>query len=462
MAAMNGSKSVGSSHEKSGLSSRLKLTIILVPVALLIVLIIAAMPGAIMRERQYRDAASLLADGDLAAAEGAFSEIPAYRDSDEMVSYEIPYLRACRIFEAAQISDVSMLEEAGIDSGEITDDMTAAMLLYQEAADRFHALGNYRDSIDLEQRCQDGIKAEKSRLEKEAHDRKQQKYDTAMELLEAGSYAEASSQFRTLSGFSNSDEMVLECLYRKAVSLYQFVSRYDVSRIYASISIEPDQTSIFSLPADEALRLGSGCVEDLRAACGQDLTDVRLEDEPDSSLPTLKEALIELFRSLGEYSDSASFPTKIDSITDYTRDFYMLCSTGDLRAAKTWLNEFQGVFPDRDRWSGLLDLYLPYCGSWVLYLGDSTLLAYSVGQSFPCMSVSSRVILTEDDVFLRLSFGESASVNFDLPSNYGEALFVNKEPETGIYMAALNNGHFVFMLYDSDWNLISSSDYIPA
>ncbi len=462
MAVENKQKRDYSSKSKIVFSNRLKITVILVPVILLLVLIIAAAPGALKREHRYRDASALLNEGELDAAEEAFSQIPSYRDSDEIVSCEIPYLRACRLYSAARESDESMLQEAGISASDLNNETTVSMLLFQAAADAFHELGNYRDSPELENQCYSGIEAEKERLFREDQDKKQAMYDAALALLDKGSYSEATQQFLALSDFQDSKEMVHECLYRKAVSLYHFISRYDIGRIYASITIDPGQTSIFSLPANEALRLGSGCVDDLRAACGQDLTDIRLEDTPDSSLLSLKDALCEIFHSLGSYADSSEYLPKIEAATDYTRDFYMLCSTGDLPAALSWLNSYQGVFPDRDRWTELLNLYLPYCGTWALYLGDSTLLAYSTGQSFPCMNVSSRVILTEDEVFLRLSFGDGSTVNFDLPSTYGETLFINTEPESGIYMAAINNGHFVYMRYDRNWNLLSSSDYIPT
>ena len=176
----------------------------------------------------------------------------------------------------------------------------------------------------------------------------------------------------------------------------------------------------------------------------------------------MKDALSELFVSLGNYSDSASYPDKINEVTDYTRDFFMLCSVGDLSGAKNWLISYQGLFPDRERWLDLLEMYLPYCGNWAVYLGDAHLLPYTLGQNFAAMSISSRVILTKEEVWLRISFGEGNAYQFDLPSNYGETLFINPDLDSGIYMAALNNSHFVYMRYNSNWELLSSCDFIRS
>ena len=169
-----------------------------------------------------------------------------------------------------------------------------------------------------------------------------------------------------------------------------------------------------------------------------------------------------MFESLGDYADCVSYPERIAEQTDYTRDFFMLCSTGDLYAAREWLNSYAGDFPDRERWAGLLELYLPYCGEWDLYSGDSGLLAFTIGQNFTALSATTRVLLTRDSVLLRLSFGDGREYNIDLPSELGETLFINSDLDDGYYMAALNNRHFVYHRYNSKWDALSSCDFIPA
>lgn len=443
-----------------------KYLVIIIPTILLLILLIAAAPGAVYREHRYRSATKALNSGNLETAEELLLEIPMYRDSDTLLNREIPYQRAGRLLEAADAGDESKLEECGYSSSDLQEDTTASILLYSAAQDRFLQLEDYRDSAYLAEMCRAGIDREKDRLRQEAEEallrQNQGAYDSAVSLLDSGAYSEARALFETLGDFSDSSVMAEECRYRKAVSLFQFISRYDISRISAVISTDTDGTSIFSLPSEEALRLGTGCIEELRSSCGKDPTDVRLEDMPSGQMPPLKDALKEFFLSLGDYKDSASFPDQIDELTDYTRDFFMLCSTGDLPAAKAWLSSYAGEFPDRDEWADLLELYLPYCGNWKLYSGDAGLLPYTIGQNSTALSTSSRVILTRDGAVLRLSFGEDLAYNIDLPSELGKTQFINSDLGTGYYMGALNNRHLVYHRYDYNWKSLSSCDFIPA
>ena len=443
-----------------------KFLIFFIPALLLVVLVVAAAPGAIHREHLYRSALESLQAGDWDAAESALEEIPSYRDSSDLLQHEIPYLRAGRLMEAAAVGETSTLTDGDYTVDASDAETSVSMQLYGYAAEAYDGLGDYKDSASLAAQCRTEIENEAQRLKKEAEEKilrqNQMSYQQAEELMLSGSYSQAMAAFQELGSFSDSEEKALECKYRKAVSIFHFLSSYDVSRIYASISMEPEQASIFSLPSSEALRLGSSCIDELRISCGGDRTDIRLKDEPDSQLVPLKDALAELFVSLGNYSDSASYPDKINEVTDYTRDFFMLCSVGDLSGAKNWLISYQGLFPDRERWLDLLEMYLPYCGNWAVYLGDAHLLPYTLGQNFAAMSISSRVILTKEEVWLRISFGEGNAYQFDLPSNYGETLFINPDLDSGIYMAALNNSHFVYMRYNSNWELLSSCDFIRS
>ena len=444
-----------------------KYLIFIIPAILLLILIIAAAPGAIYREHLYRNAMNSLRSGDLAAAQSVLEDIPMYRDSDTILNAEIPYIKANNLKEAAENNDETMLAEAGYSLSDINDETTGRMLLYLAAQEAYKALDSYKDSAALSEECREGYESEVRKLKDEAAAevlrQNQETYDHALAILEDYAYGEAISVFRSLDGFSDSEAMITECRYRKAVSIFHFLSAYDVSKIFASISTEPETSSIFSLPAAEALRLGSACVDELRACCGKDQTDIRLEDTPTGQLIPLKEALLDLFLSLGDYADSASFPEQIEEATDYTRDFFMLCSTGDLYAADSWLASYDGIFPDREKWADLLNLYLPYCGYWELYLGDSSLLAYTLYQDFISNSVSTRVILTKDAAVLRLSFGEGMAYNVDLPCELGDTMFINSDIDSGYYMGALNNGHFVYMRYSRDWDaLLSSCDYAPA
>ncbi len=427
--------------------------IFLLPIVLLLMLLMAAAPGAISREYRYQQAVTALEAGNYEQAETLFSHIPSYRDSKSLVSCRIPYLHAKELMDAAAAKDLSMLPAAGYSEKDLDDYTTVSILLYTAAADIFDGLADYEDSAALAEECRISVEKECKRL-------KQIDYDAAMELLTQKRYSEAAVGFKALGDFSDSADMALECHYQKAVALFHFLSSYDVSRISARITTDPNEVSVFSIPKDEAHRLGSGCIAELNIACGNDPADIRLEDDPPEELQSLKDALTELFLSLGDYSDSASYPERIAEETDYTREFYMLCGAGDLSGALDWLNSYSGDFPERDRWAGFLNLYLPFCRSWSLYLGDSTLVPYSIGQTFSCNSVSTRVLLSSKSAVLRLSFGSGNKFTFDLSAALGEISFANSEMDSGIYVAYINNaGHFGFERYDSSWNSMSACEY---
>ena len=438
----------------------------LLPVIFVAVLAIAAVPGAVQREQKYRSATEALQTGDLDTAEKIFSEIPAYRDSDRLATRQIPYLRALDILEAAKRADLSALSDVGLSEADVTDDTTVSMLLYSAAAKAFSSLGDYEDCAKLAEECQDGVDAEVARLEAEALALKQADYDHAVELLASGSYSEAAEAFKSLSGFSDSDAMATECRYQKALALFHFLCGYDVSRISARIAMGPDSYSIFSMPNSEALRLGSGCIAELRDACGGDPVDVRMEDEPSGDLLSLKDALTDFFLSLDGYADSAEYPARIEEETDYTKEFFMLCEAGDLYGAYQWISAYEGAFPEREFWLQQLNDYLPYCGVWALASGDPTLLPRTLGQQFEGMYVMSRALLTKDSLTLRLSCGDNNALTFDLPVEYGdngEIRFINRELFSGNYMVYINAlGHLTYERYDGDWNRMGASEYERA
>ncbi len=435
---------------------RLKLALLLLPVVALAVLILAAAPRAFAREHAYRNAVSLLNAGNLDAAEEAFSELEAYRDTDEILSQRIPYLRAKTVMRAAREADITKLKLAGLTKSDLNDSNTTSMLLYEAAARSFESLGDYSDCAELAATCREEIRLEQLRLT-------QADYDAACELLAEGKFSQAAAAFNALGDFSDSVSMITECTYQKAVSLFQFIQNYEISKIKASFTMVPNETTVFSLPKEEALRLGNKTVEDLQASCGGDLVDVRLEDTASDDLLPLKNVLTSLFLSLGDYKDSAEYPAKIEEETDYTRDFYMLCQAGDLYGARDWLNAYTGEFPERARYEHYFDLYLKYCNSWKLSLGDSTLLPYTIGQNFSCENFSSRVILKDDGAVLRLSFGDAGSLTVDLVSSLDETIFVTKDENNAVYMGAITNaGKFAYMHYTMDAVLLSSCEYISA
>ena len=121
---------------KSWPKSLRRFAFLLLPVVLLVILLIAAAPGAIQREHKYREAVSLLQDGNLTEAEQILSQIPTYRDSNALLNQEIPYRQAVNLFNAAKESDTSQLESAGFSDADLNKDTTVSMLLYQAASER--------------------------------------------------------------------------------------------------------------------------------------------------------------------------------------------------------------------------------------------------------------------------------------------------------------------------------------
>ncbi len=429
-----------------------KAVALLLPLVLLVTLLVATIPGALRRERIYQNAVSALHAGNLRRAEELLGSLPSYRNSDDLLNYEIPYQRALLLLKDAEIERVSTdsIDPSFLFSEDAV--IPRSIVLYQTAADAFSQLSGYQD-------CEERIEYCNSAIDEIILEQKWEVYNEASDLLENLHYVEAKTIFLSLSDYSDSEAMALESSYRKAVSLFRFLQIYDVSRIYAYFSDELSEPSILSLSSEEALRLGSGCITELRSACGEDPTDIRLEDRPSEQLVPFKDALLELFASLGDYKDSAGYPDKIEEETDYTREFFMLCSTGDLHAASRWLQNYPGDFPERNTWKSYLDLYLPYCADWTLYLGDSKLIPFSVGQNFSCTDVSSRVLLDGKTAVLRLSFGEGHSLTYDLPSELGETLFINTDSGQYGFMAAITNSdHFAYMCY-SEGKLISSCEY---
>ncbi|MBR1456008.1 MAG: hypothetical protein IJ594_02455 [Oscillospiraceae bacterium] len=438
---------------KARLRRYLKTACIVVPLLLLAIGLLMTVPGLVQQKQAYDNAAALLAAGRYEYAAEAFEALGSYKDSAEQAEKNVPYQRALYILDRAAANDAAALSLVGHTRSELSDQVTAAMLLYEGAMEEFKALGDYKDSADLVERCKEGVKeAEQAVL--------QRSYDAALALLQEQRYSEAREAFLALGDFSDSADMAKEAVYQKALALYHYIETYDVRQIYADLSMSPERGSTFSLIKAAALAQGSQCVADLRTACGADLTDVNLADAPGQSQKLLAESVIALFEQLDGYRDSEDCIAGILDLTDYTKDFYMLCETGDLYGAYDWLTAYDGEFADRDRWLSLLDLYKPYCTSWTLYGGDVTAIPLTVGRSQPCMSFSTRVLLSADKAVLRLSANDGEEYFLDLRAEPGETRFSNYDNDPYMYLAVVTNGgHLSYMKYNGDGKLITSCEY---
>lgn len=287
-------------------------------------------------------------------------------------------------------------------------------------------------------------------------------YEEAVALLEDNSFSAARAIFLKLDSFKESEQLAQEAVYRKAVALYDFIKQYDERDIYALMSMEPGGTNRLSLSTAKALALGSTVVDELRGACGKDMVDLTMADTPSTGLKPLAVCTQELFSLLGEYKDCPDYLSSLRDLTDYTRDFYMLCKAGDIYGAYNWLQDYTGEFAGRDHWLQLLDLYKPFCGNWGLYAGDITLMPLTVGHVFPCTSYNSRVMIDGDYATLRLLIREGESeYNVDLIADTGSTSF-SCSVGNAFYGAAINNvDHMAYMKF-ADGRMVSSCEYMRA
>ena len=81
-------------------------------------------------------------------AADAFSALGNYRDSAEQGEKNVPYQRALHLLASADADDASALRLIGRSRADLSEQVTAAMLLYRAAAEEFEALDGYRDCAD--------------------------------------------------------------------------------------------------------------------------------------------------------------------------------------------------------------------------------------------------------------------------------------------------------------------------
>ena len=439
----------------------------LLAAAVVALLVLAAgllkvVPEYRQQTQSYEAACALLSDGKYDEAAKAFEALGDYRDSREQAEKNIPYLRALELLASADEDDAGALSQVGLSRSDITEETTAAMLLYGAAAEQFEALDGYRDSAACIERCQQGIE----RCRQEIEDRKQQllreAYDAAVELLDSGSYSQARLQFLELGDYSDSADLAVEAVYRKAFNLYELICRYDIRGISAEFSMDPEHESTFALSRDAAARLGTQCEEDLKSSCGNDPVTVILTDKPGENLHPLADCVTEVFEQLDGYRDSAACMEGILDATDYTKEFYTLCSSGDLYGALDWLdsNKEEDI-PDRKVWREKLEQYLPYCAFWTVHKGDMTAIPMAAGRTEPCYGVSTCILLAEgEDPVLRLSAYDGEDYSLDMYVEPDGTSFRNADSPPFNYYLVLNNaGRLSFLKYDGDGHVVTSCEY---
>ena len=424
---------------------------VVLPILILVIGLLIAVPRELERKNVYEGAQWLAGLGEFDEAREAFASLGDYRDSVEMAGEGIDYLRACELMRRAQQDDPSALQMIGHTRADLNEETTAAILLYEAAQQEFEALGDYRDSGTLAADCAQGLADSRQALTQAAFDR-------AAALLESGRLSAARAAYLDLG----EEELACEPVYRKALALTDFIKRYNIRGVYASLSMDPGGMTHFSMPKDKALTLGSQSVSDLLASCGEDAVELQLEDAPGAGLIPLDEAVIALIGSIDGYKDTAELLSAIADATDYTHEFTTLCESGELYGAYEWLQSYEGSFEDREAWLSDLELYLPYCASWDLYLGDSTVIPLTAGHDGTCYSFRSRVLVQDGVATLRLT-DASGEYSVDLYADQGSDRFYNDSDENAHYLVVITNaGHMSYLKYNGGGKLVSSCEYEPA
>lgn len=113
---------------------------------------------------------------------------------------------------------------------------------YEQAADAFAALGEYRDSRDMVLECD---------------------YRYALALLEDGGYDEAAEIFEELDDYRDSAEMVKECAYREAIALLES-GKYE--KAIAAFSEIKDYADSAAQIAEAHTQIGIAFMEEERYA----------------------------------------------------------------------------------------------------------------------------------------------------------------------------------------------------
>lgn len=432
--------------------NRRSLCLALIPLIIILAFVAAFVPGEVKKARAYQHAESLLSSGRYDEAAIAFEALGNYRNSAVQIDKNIPYEIALNVMACAEKGSAEGLKLIDVSPSSLKEDDNISLILYQAAAERFAALGAYRDSVQNQQLCLDAIN--------NIHNADLQgEYDKAAELLKQNSYLEARDAFKALGDFSDSGEMVKEAVYQKALALYAFMEDHDIKSVYAKISTDTQTATQFSLSKDAALDRAEGFVTELKDACGHDKADISLDDEMPQDFLPYEEAVIKLFASLGDYKDSADYIPKIKDLCDYTKGFFTLVNGGDVKGAYDWLIAYEDQFENRERWLELLELYMPFCDTWSFSTGDTSLIPTAAGKTQPCKSITSSVVVGLDTVTLRIHVTGDEEYDYQFIAEAGKTTFNNSDSQPYTYLAAISVlNRLAFMKYNSG-TMISSSDY---
>ena len=434
------------------------LALALIPFIAVVILICVFVPGQLKLQKGYESAQSLVSSGDYDAAESAFKALGDYRDSAEQIIRNIPYEETLELLKYAKAGDSEGLELIGVSLSSLSEEDNVSVILYEACAERFDALGDYRDSIQLRDECLEAI-------DKINYEKLKAQYDAALLLLDDKKFSLAKDAFLALDDFEDSSQMAQEAIYQKAVMLFDFMSQNNIRNAYARISTDAAEPGVISFSKDFALKNGEGYITDFKSACGNDSVDFILEDQPSEGLLPFKEAISQLFASLSDYKDSADYIPRIEELCDYTREFYALVDEGNVYAAYDWLSAYEYEFENREDWLRILEMYKPYCGYWVLNSGDSSLIPYIAGVSRNgtnvCTSFNSSVLIKDDSAILKISNAGDEDFSIELRTDLGNTagFYNNDNPPFNYFVNISVLNRLAIMKYSPEGKILSSCDY---
>jgi len=130
-------------------------------------------------------------------------------------------------------------------------------------------------------------------------------------------------------------------------------------------------------------------------------------------------------------TDTSSKPSSAEIATTInTEEFFSYCETGELWTAAKWLLEHEEEFPDREMWENAIMLYLPFCGTWKVYYGDSTIVPTSAGTQIRIEKMKANARITREEAVLHLSDVDENLFAIELFAPFGELpFFVETEME---------------------------------
>ena len=441
--------------EENKLKARLfKVALILLPILLVAVLIITTVPAFIERQNAYKAAVQLLEKKQFDEAQAAFISLGNYQNAREQANKEVPYQKALTILEAAENSDVSALHLTELsvkDTGDNKEEIT--MALYQAAKEILEEIDPYKDSSENLETIQKAFDTHQEQLM--ARD-----YDSASEKLRKGIYLGARDAFLALGDYRDAAIMAKECLYQRAVSILDFCEKYNVRRIYISISQSTkDQTKI-SMPGTVLTELGSDVIYELKKCFSEDGVEFIYEEAPsDRNYNPICEALTSEFENLDSYKDSDDLMVKAKEAGDFSRKFYLLLKEGDLEGAVRWLNKYDDEIPNRDAYLDWIEYLQTMCSDWELSIGDSTLIPFSAGREYEKLELFSTMITVENNKATLHIVPDDSSYDVNLVAEFGERQF-SGNPDGTVYYGYINQiDRFVYIRYTQNGALLSSCEY---